>query len=106
MPKKIDPMSIDSENGDDRYGPEGYWPYGTPCPRRLTAGRVGINIVKEKVIEHFGRVPPYALNVIMDNPAFKNCRTIKHIDGTEEVVDEHSSDIIDAISVLNEGVTF
>ena len=86
----------------EKYGEEGYWPYGTPCPRRPITGRVGISIVKEKVAKNFGRVPPHALDTIMNDPAFKNCRTIKHIDGSETVEDEHRSDIIDALAELEQ----
>lgn len=90
----------------ERYGPDGYWPEGTPCPRRVIDGRKGLEIVKQKVVQNFGKVPPHVLENILSNPAFKNCRTIKHIDGTEETVDEAKSDVIDAISVLDEGVIF
>ena len=90
----------------EKYGPEGYWPYGTPCPRRVITGRVGLEIVKQKVVQNFGKVPPHALENILSNPAFKQCRTIKNVDGSEEIVDECKSDVIDAISVLDEGVIF
>lgn len=94
-------MPID-ETESEKYGPEGYWPYGTPCPRRPITGRVGVGIVKDKVADNFGRVPPHALNTIMSNPAFKNCRTVHNVDGTSEIVDEHRSDIIDALEELEE----
>ena len=89
-----------------RYGPEGYWPEGTPCPRRALYGREGVELVKEKVVKNFGKVPPHALANILANPAFKNCRTIKNVDGSEDIVDEARADVIDAISVLDEGVIF
>ena len=89
-----------------RYAPDGYWPIGTPCPRRAVDGRAGIELVKEKVVQNFGKVPPHALSNILKNPAFKNCRTIQNADGTTETVDEARADVIDAISVLDEGVEF
>ena len=85
-----------------RYAPDGYWPIGTPCPRRAVDGRKGLEIVKQKVIQNFGKAPPHSLKNILNNPAFKNCRTIKTVDGSEEVVDEHPSDIIDAMKQIEQ----
>ena len=99
-------MSEEMFEENPRYAPCGYWPIGTPRPRRAVDGRAGIELVKQKVIDNFGKVPPHALANILANPAFKQCRTIKNVDGSEEIVDEARADIIDALSMMTEGVTF
>lgn len=94
---------IDRTAEFEKYGPEGYWPEGTPCPRRPITGRVGVGIVKDKIIaEKFDKVPQPALETIMANPAFKQCRTVHNIDGTSEIVDESPEDIIDALELLKQ----
>ena len=72
-----------------RYAPDGYWPMGTPPPRRLTDGLSAVAEIRDRIVSVFSETP-----------------TLEEVQTHPDFAEVHRSDIIDAISVLDEGVTF
>ena len=72
-----------------RYAPDGYWPIGTPPPRRSTEGRSAIVEIRDRMLSTFSETP-----------------TLEQIQAHPDFAEVHRSDIIDALSMINEGVTF
>ena len=70
-----------------RYAPDGYWPIGTPPPRRSTEGRSAVVEIRDRILSTFPKTP--------------TLETVK-----AEFAEVHRSDIIDALSMITEGVTF
>ena len=68
-----------------KYGPGGYWPEGTPPPRRVISGRAGIEPIKQKIIALGDTVP-----------------TIEELQALHDFADVHRSDIIDALSMIEQ----
>ena len=72
-----------------RYAPDGYWPEGTPPPRRSTEGRSAVVEIRDSIIVVFPETP-----------------TLEEVQAHPDFAEVHRSDIIDALSMINEGVTF
>ena len=72
-----------------RYAPEGYWPIGTPPPRRSTEGRSAVVEIRDMIVSVYPETP-----------------TLEEVQANPEFAEVHRSDIIDALSMIGEGVIF
>ena len=72
-----------------RYAPCGYWPIGTPPPRRSTEGRSAVVEIRDMIVSVYPETP-----------------TLEEVRAHPEFAEVHRSDIIDALSMITEGVTF
>ena len=82
-------MSEELFEENPRYAPCGYWPIGTPPPRRSTEGRSAVVEIRDMIVSTFPETP--TLETVQANPEF---------------AEVHRSDIIDALSMIGEGVIF
>ena len=72
-----------------RYAPVGYWPIGTPPPRRSTEGRGAVVEIRDRILSTFPETP-----------------TLEEVQAHPKFAEVHRSDIIDALSMITEGVEF
>ena len=82
-------MSEELFEENPRYAPDGYWPIGTPPPRRSTEGRSAVVEIRDMIVSVFPETP-----------------TLEEVQAHPKFAEVHRSDIIDALSMITEGVIF
>ena len=82
-------MSEEQFEENPRYAPDGYWPIGTPPPRRSTGGRSAVVEIRDMIVSVYPETP-----------------TLEEVQSHPDFAEVHRSDIIDALSMITEGVTF
>jgi len=81
-------MLADEILDDEKYGPDGYWPEGTPPPARLTEGCAAISRI---------------IGMIKATNTPRRW-TVGAIKAMPEFLSVHQSDIVDAIDAEENGV--
>ena len=82
-------MSEELFEENPRYAPDGYWPEGAPPPRRSTEGRSAVLEIRDMIV-----------------PTFPETPTLEEVQAHPKFAEVHRSDIIDALSMITEGVEF